>query len=88
MNSIKDFDAVDDYIYNIIVKSWTWERLTTEEKEKFLHSIYLIKQQNHIQGTKKQRQIQIMNFYNFFLDGLGYSWSGWRESKQNDIPNF
>lgn len=70
-------NAKSDFL-EMIFKSWTWARLTDQEKVKFVD---LINNDNYnISGNYLQRY----NAYNFgyfaFLQGLGYKPTGWREA--------
>lgn len=70
-------NAKSDFL-KMIFKSWTWARLTDQEKVKFVD---LISNDNYnISGNYLQRY----NAYNFgyfaFLQGLGYKPTGWREA--------
>ena len=43
-------NAVENYFQNVIKKSWTWEKLTAEEKQRFIDMNVFDK----IKGTEKQ----------------------------------
>lgn len=69
-------NAVYNYFNTIIVKSWTWERLTDDEKERFKTCIDFIR----IKGNQRQR-VEVLNMvYSAFLHGVGYTPTGWRET--------
>lgn len=59
----------------MIKQSWTWERLTKEEIERFYECI----DRSILFGTFKQRWQHLNDIYFSFLMGLGYSWNNWRE---------
>ena len=64
---------------NMIIKSWTWERLTATEKHKFRDELSKEATQKIITGTYKQR-CEILNaLYSMFLEGCGYTDWTWRE---------
>ena len=84
MNNKKDISLILDDYCNMIFQSWTWERLTKEEKNKFLDFIYDFKK--GIKGTYKQRWDQLNLLYHSFLLGLGYKPIGWREEEEK--PTF
>lgn len=67
--------AVEDYFENVIKKSWTWERLTEEEKRRFVNMPVF----DEIRGADKQRVEWLNTIYHAFLVGLGYKLIGWRE---------
>ena len=69
-------NAVYNYFNTVIVKSWTWERLTYDEKERFKTCIDF----SRIKGNQRQR-VEVLNMvYNAFLHGVGYTPTGWRET--------
>lgn len=69
-------DAIENHLQNVIKKSWTWQKLTQEEKEKFIDmSVF-----DSIKGTDKMRTEWISTIYTAFLVGLGYTPIGWRAS--------
>ena len=84
----KKEQATENFL-NMICKSWTWARLTKQEKIKFLDMIYSYDIQNRIKGTYNDR-VDICNMiYHSFLLGLGYNPTGWREPDQNtETPKF
>ena len=74
-------DALEDVVYNyfenVISKSWTWQRLTDDERKRFESCIDFSK----IKGTARQR-VEILNMvYAAFLQGVGYKPIGWREAE-------
>ncbi len=76
--------VIPDYFERVTKHSWTWERLTDAEKERFCELDFFC-----IKGNKKQRLDVFMLVYNAFLAALGYSWSGWRETEsEKDGPKF
>ena len=77
--------AVEDYFQNIIKKSWTWQRLTEEERQRFINMRVF----DQIKGDDKTRIEWLNTIYTAFLTALGYKWVGWREPKEDDdIPIF
>ena len=74
----KDLEnVVYDYFDETISKSWTWERLTDDEKERFKNCIDFSK----IKGTARQRVKMLNMVYAAFLQGVGYEPIGWREAE-------
>lgn len=74
----KDLEnVVYDYFDETISKSWTWERLTDDEKERFKNCIDFSK----IKGTARQRVEMLNMVYAAFLKGVGYKPIGWREAE-------
>lgn len=67
--------AVPDYIETVIKKSWTWARLTEEERQRFL-SMEIF---DEIKGNDRTRIEWLCTIYNAYLTALGYKPIGWRE---------
>lgn len=67
--------AVPDYIENVLKKSWTWARLTEEERQRFL-SMEIF---DEIKGNDRTRIEWLSTIYNAYLTALGYKPIGWRE---------
>ena len=74
--------AIQEYFIDVIQKSWTWERLTEEEKQRFLEIDV-----SRVYGTAAQRVRTFNTVYHAYLLGLGYMPIGWREAAE-DIPQF
>lgn len=74
----KDLEnVVYDYFNETISKSWTWERLTDDEKERFKNCIDF----SGIKGPARQRVKMLNMVYAAFLQGVGYEPIGWREAE-------
>lgn len=67
--------AVPDYIETVIKKSWTWARLTEEERQRFLSMEVF----DEIKGNDRTRIEWLHTIYNAYLTALGYKPIGWRE---------
>ena len=80
---MKHSNAVENYFQNIIKKSWTWQKLTQEEQQRFINMDVFDK----IKGTDKQRVEWLNTIYTAFLSALEYKPIGWRETTE-DIPMF
>ena len=75
--------AIEDYFQNVIKKSWTWEKLTETEQERFINMDVFDK----IKGNDKTRIEWLNTIYTSFLSALGYKPVGWREIDE-EIPKF
>lgn len=75
-------NAISDFM-DMISHSWTWNRLTEDEKKRFSNILYSIE----VKGTYPQRWEALNNYYGFFLEGIGYKPIGWRETDE-DAPQF
>lgn len=82
---IKYSSAVEDYFQNVIKKSWTWDRLTEEERRRFIDMDVF----DRIKGNDKTRIEWLNTIYNAFLSALGYKSVGWRETEDDEeMPIF
>ena len=67
------------YNYMVMIKnSWTWERLTDQERVAFIDTVNFA-QTRGIRGTYEQRWEILNLMYRTLLNTLGYSPIGWRE---------
>lgn len=73
-------NATLDFI-GMIKESWTWARLTENEKKSFEDSVIWSINQNVIIGTYEQRYKILNALYHTFLQGVGYTGWKWREEK-------
>ena len=80
---MKYSNAVENYFQNIIKKSWTRQKLTQEEQQRFI-DMYVF---DKIKGSDKQRVEWLNTIYTAFLSALGYKPIGWREEDE-EIPMF
>ena len=80
---MKYSSAVENYFQNVIKKSWTWQKLTQEEQQRFIDMDVFDK----IKGTDKQRVEWLNTIYTAFLSALGYKPIGWQEEDE-EIPMF
>lgn len=74
-------DILYEYIF-MIKKSWTYEKLTIEEKETFDHIFYGEQIKGILKGTKKQIWQVLNMIYSSFLYGAGYNGFNWREKER------
>lgn len=74
----KQTNIVSDYIERVIKKSWTWEKLTDDEKKRFL----AMKVFDRIKGNDAARIEWLNSIYSTFLDALEYKPIGWREAPE------
>ena len=68
-------NIVDNYFHNIIKNSWTWSKLTEEEKKRFTNLDVF----QDIRGGKDTAEQWFFTIYAGFLAGLGYNGTKWRE---------
>lgn len=74
MNEIEKLNSNFD---NMIKNSWTYNRLTKEEKNRLLNA--LERSKDVVKGTYKQRWEILQAIYSSFLVGCGYNGFNWRE---------
>ena len=77
MNKNKE-NAQTDWT-DMIVKSWTWEKLTREERKKFGDELNKETTKKIISGTYEQRWETLNTLYSMFLEGCGYNGGNWRD---------
>ncbi len=75
---MKYSNAVETYFQNVIKKSWTWEKLTEEERKRFIDMNVFDK----IKGNDQTRIEWLNTIYQSFLSALGYKPIGWRETEE------
>lgn len=76
-----------DIIYNhkeFLKKSWTYEKLTKEEKEIFDKIFSLSNRQlvDNLSGKENQKRMTLNIIYSAFLAGIGYNGFSWREEEK------
>jgi hypothetical protein len=72
----------------MIKQSWTWGRLTQEERTKFLELLEHPCSAVVIKGTYNQRWEACEALYHTFLEGLGYKPLEWREQPSTKSTFF
>lgn len=80
MKKIKE-NAKNDFI-NMIQNSWTYNKLTENEKENLKDIFYDIKTENALKGTYEQRYEILQAIYYSFLKALNYKPINWREKEE------
>lgn len=79
--------AFSEYI-TVIKQSWTWDRLTEQERERCMNAMNWVRDQNILRGNFEARWDILQAVYSAFLDGVGYKPIGWREDSENPAPQF
>lgn len=82
MNKNKE-EAVFDFV-NMISKSWTWDKMSTREQERFGEILEHPCSSVVIKGNYKQRWEACEALYHTYLEGLGYDPLHWREKSKED----
>ena len=84
----KDKDnAVLDF-YDMIQKSWTYARLTENERKRLAKAFSDVDCQRMVSGSYTQRWMQCQAIYRAFLLALDYKPLGWREPENSEAPLF
>lgn len=77
--------AVEDYFQNVIKHSWTWNRLTKEEQQRFIDMNVF----DEIKGNDQTRVKWMHTIYLSYLTALEYKAIGWREMvEEKELPRF
>lgn len=76
----KEF-ARDIFIENIM-RSWTWERMSGEERDTFINRVI---EHSQVTGNYNTRYRQYHNLYFAYLLGLGYDGMNWRENEMQTL---
>ena len=70
------------FLYSVksICQSWTFDRMTQEEKERCIESLRFANSQQLVNGSYTQRMNQYNAIYHAYLLGIGYdNLMDWRE---------
>ena len=68
-----------DFLLSIF-GSWTFQRMTEEEREKCLDALNWGASAGAVKGAKNARWLILQALYNAFLVGIGYDGPNWREA--------
>ena len=71
--NIDDMKYIKNHFNYIIVNSWSWNRLTEDEKQAFLDSDF-----SEIKGNKENQILLFNDLYFNFLESLGCNSMSWR----------
>ena len=76
------------YDFNKMIEiSWTYGKLTKEEKDTYNHIFnYSSQAIEAVKGTYEQRWKILQAFYSIFLAGIGYTGWNWRSEKKEKQP--
>lgn len=77
MEHIKENVLMD--FKKMITQSWTYNRLTTEERDRLFKCFESIQTREALKGTYKQRWEILQAIYSAFLLGVGYDSFNWRD---------
>lgn len=72
--------AISDFI-EMIKHSWTYEKLTNEEKRNFENSVMWAINNKCINGSYNNRWKILHSLYHTFLNAIGYTSEKWREQE-------
>lgn len=81
MNKINERRAAAlDRFIPIMRNSWTYDRLTEDERQRITDRI--TRRAAVMLGDENHMYAELQAFYSAFLDGTGYTWKGWREPEE------
>lgn len=66
----------------MIVNSWTYEKMTKEERERLFQMFDSVQTADALKGSYLQRWEVLQALYSSFLLALGYCWN-WREKDES-----
>lgn len=78
-------NVLEDFV-KMTEQSWTYKKMTQEEKNRLVEVFYGGTIENSLKGTYRQRWAILQAVYYSFLMGLDYNPTNWRE--EEDIPLF
>ena len=78
---MKDKNLAKQKYLEMIKQSWTWAKLTEQEKEKFSELLEHPCSSVVIRGNYDQRWEACEALYHTYLEGLGYKPLDWRDSQ-------
>ena len=81
MEKVKE-NAIMDFVH-MISNSWTWGRMTDEERQRFTRCIDDLPK-GSVTGTYDSRWQTLHAIYSAFLAGLGYDGANWREPPKQE----
>ena len=67
--------VIENYFQDVIKKSWSWNRLTEDERKRFINMNVF----NEIKGSEKTRIAWLCTIYHAYITALGYMGGEWRE---------
>lgn len=67
--------------YNMIKKSWTYDRLTSKERQRLDDVITSCQLNNCLSGTARHRWNILQAIYYSYLLGVGYDSPNWRQEQ-------
>ena len=80
-------NAYSDW-FEMIFNSWTWEKLTDDERKTFVDRMNSwCNYRGLLIGTYRQRWEILSEMYYMYLLGIGYKPIGWRENTEEN-PKF
>lgn len=74
--------AKQDFV-KMIKNSWTYNRMTQEEKDACLSCFTTMKVEKAMKGTYENRWSVLHALYEAYLKGIGYNGWNWRESNDD-----
>lgn len=80
-------NALQDY-KKIFSDSWTYDRMTGNERGQLMEALNQADKMGAIKGTYHQRAAVLNALYYTFLTAIGYTGNGWRDPDHETAPQF
>ncbi|MGN1326910.1 MAG: hypothetical protein ACI4VQ_02335 [Clostridia bacterium] len=80
-----DKEKVKEKFWEMIKNSWTYSKLTKNEKTKFETILFSEQTENCMKGTYTQKWRILQAIYHSFLIALDYKPIGWREEEESPL---
>ncbi len=81
MEKLNNIEIIEEF-KNMILSSWTYDRMTEKEKKTFLKLLAHPRTTETVKGTKKQRMEILNAIYWAYLQGIGYNGCEWRTYRE------
>ena len=78
-NVINEFDVM-------IKQSWTYNKMTEKEKERWNNVLNDKQIKDSLKGKYEQRWISLNAIYHSFLIGIGFTGWDWRSDEKDPLP--
>ena len=75
-------DVLDDFI-EMMKSSWTYEKMTNNEKIKLIDVLNDVRTQEALKGTYYNRWHILQAIYHSYLIGIGYTDFNWRDKNDD-----
>lgn len=77
-----NYDNLLNEFLKMIRNSWTYDKMTPEEKQRCIDALAEVYQMGFVKGAVKARWEQMNAHYRVFLKAIGYNGCTWRETEK------